>query len=104
MTKTIGLVMVLAMTAACEDPPSCQQAINHFYDVAVCTFVNTNTGQVTSKGEALNTCVQINAAVPDQCRGEFEDWLECLNDRPRDATENQCISCSQESDALFACD
>lgn len=103
MTKTIGLVMVLAMTAACEDPPSCQQAITHLYREAGCMFIDTSTGQTTSELEAIDSCQQINAAVPDQCRGEFEDWLDCLYSRPSNSTMDQCASCTQESDALFAC-
>lgn len=96
--KQIALVMVLGAMGCGEDPPSCQQAVTHYYG-AGCTFLNVNTGQATSQLEAIGACSQINAAVSDGCRGQFEVWLECIHSVPNNT---QC-DCTQESDALFAC-
>jgi hypothetical protein len=106
MSKLISLcvVTVMVMVAACggDDPPSCQQAITHYY-TSGCAFFNTSAGRATTEQEALSACSDINTAVPDQCRGEFESWLSCIHDTPDNASGAQC-DCTQESDALFACD
>lgn len=97
----MGILGVLLLAACESDPPSCQQAMTHYYG-AQCTFINANTNMVLTQNEAFSTCTQVNAAVPDRCRGEFETWLECLNSVVG-KTDVGC-DCSQEQDALFACD
>jgi hypothetical protein len=96
------VAMGLAMTACGGDPPSCQQAISSFY-AAGCTFRDTSTNPPTETPEstALYTCSQINIEIPERCRPEFDDWKSCLEGV---ANDTQCTDCSQEADALFACD
>ena len=103
MKKTIGIVMVLAMTACGEDPPSCQQAVTHYYSVG-CSFFDLTTNPPTpySQNEAITSCKQVNVAVPEQCRDLFDDFMFCM-DSAAGQTSAGC-DCSQEQDALFACD
>lgn len=104
MGKVILWVTFCSAIAACggEEVPSCQDAIGNFYGVG-CTFIDTTTNPPTETPQvtALNICSQINIDVPDQCMDEFEDWKFCLDGVTSNA---QCTSCSQEMDALFACD
>lgn len=99
------MAMAVAMTACGSDdpPPSCQDAITHFYAVG-CKFIDTSTNPPTEtpEGTALNSCSQINAVVPDNCRDLFDDWKFCLVENAGGNDAN-CGSCSQEADALFAC-
>lgn len=103
MGTTIAIVVGLAACGG-EEAPSCQQAIDHFYG-AGCTFYDTSTTPPTAtpQGTALNLCSQINVQIPERCRGEFDDWKFCL-DSVAGGTNESCASCSQEMDALFACD
>jgi hypothetical protein len=101
MARTLGLIAMVLVAACGEDPPSCQQAVTHYYQSG-CTFIGTS-GTATSQQEAFSVCVQINTSVPDECRGEFEDWLECIHETPGSVTTNAQCDCTQESDALFAC-
>jgi hypothetical protein len=97
MSRLIGAVLcgVLLSIVGCGEPPSCQQAVSHYYG-AGCTFANVNTGQATTQQQAISACSTINAAVQESCRSKFESWLECIASAPP-------CDCTKESDALFAC-
>lgn len=93
--------MVWATAACGEDPPSCQNAVTNFYD-AGCMFSDAN-GNPTPLSQANAACQEANASVTDSCRGEFEDWLFCLDDIRAPVSDVICRSCSEEFDALVAC-
>lgn len=99
MGKKLLIGVALVLGACGGDPPSCQDAITHFYGTG-CTFIGTN-GTATSQLDAMNACTGINADIPERCRPEFDDWKSCLFGVDND---NQCADCSGEQDALFACD
>ena len=104
MRTLIGVVAIVLL-GACEigeAPPSCQQAVEHYYSSG-CGFLNVDTGQPTSENEAIAACGEVNASVPDRCRGRFEIWLSCISDTPAEATNVMQCDCTQESDALVAC-
>lgn len=71
------------------------------YYGAGCTFVNLQNNQPFTLNEAILSCKDVNSAVPERCRDLFDDYLFCLDGVSSDA---QCTTCTQEQDALFACD
>jgi hypothetical protein len=104
----VAIVFVLAGAAACggggddsEQGLSCEEAIGHFYGVS-CSFFDATTSPVTPvpQAEALTMCNQFDNDTPEQCRQKFEEWKLCLT-----YVENaaQCATCTQEIDALRAC-
>lgn len=99
MTKTMAVAVLMALCGCggvSDEPPSCQQAVTHYYSVG-CTFIGT-TGAPTPQQDAINACQQININVPDNCRSLFDDWKFCVES----AGPPGC-DCTSESDALFAC-
>lgn len=99
--QKLWAVAILCVSCASDPPPSCSQAVGHYYDVAGCTFVGTN-GTRTSKAEAGTTCFNIATAVPSQCQDKFDAWLFCVDDTPAQATTPQC-DCSQSYQELITC-
>lgn len=95
--------MLAATACGGDDPPSCDEAITHYYDSG-CTFVNGDTGRPTTQQEARSACDEIDALVPDRCRGEFESWLSCVNSTPEEAANNADCNCSSETQALVDCE
>ena len=83
------------MAACGEEAPSCQQAVSSFYATG-CAFLDPN-GAPYSEGQAAQSCREVNAAVPDRCQAQFDDFVRCL-----ESTSN--CDCSREQDALFGCD
>lgn len=100
MRRILNLLAATICCACGGDPPSCQDAMTSYYGVG-CTFVNLQTNQPIPLNESILGCKEINVAVPERCRGEFDDWMFCLDDV---ATTAQCANCTQEQDALAACD
>jgi hypothetical protein len=95
--------MGLAMTACGgEEVPGCQDAIDSFYGVG-CTFIDNSVSPPVEvpHSTALYNCGQINSLIEERCRDEFDAWKTCLFAVDNNA---QCGSCSQEADALGACD
>jgi hypothetical protein len=105
MTK-LWAVAIAVFVAGCaeEEVPSCQQAIGTFYGGG-CYFadITTNPPTPTTQNQALASCQQININVPDRCQEFFDDWLICLDRMEANASDAECMSCSDEQDALFGC-
>jgi hypothetical protein len=94
--------VVLAAACGGDDLPSCQQAFGSFYGAGCALYdISTNPPGQYSQTQATAICQQINIDVPERCRDRYEDWLICIDSI---ATMSQCETCSQEMDALFACD
>lgn len=96
------MLMLLTATICCAcggDPPSCQDAMTSYYG-AGCTLVDLQTNTPTPLNEAILGCKDINANIPERCRPEFDDLLDCFSSVDNDT---QCGTCSQEQDALQAC-
>jgi hypothetical protein len=98
------ILMLLALTGCAEDPPSCQQAMTHFYSSG-CYFLDVRVMPPVriSQNDAYLSCQDINRSVPDRCEAYFEDWLFCLDSRPPGSGDAVCGECSQEQDALIGC-
>ncbi len=94
------LPLILATTsffgAGCAEPPSCQQAMEHYYSEG-CSFFNFSTNQETSRSQAIAGCYNFNVYTSDDCRDELEDWFQCLAD-----VSSSC-DCTRESDKYFSC-
>lgn len=97
--------MIALFVAACgsdDKPPSCQQALAHFYG-AGCMYTNAQTGAVISQMEATSDC-QTNAAnLSSACLDELDAWLVCNNSVPSPAHSAADCDCSQELMALITC-
>lgn len=106
MTKALVMVAACLFTACAEEEvPSCQQAMGHYY-TSGCIMLDGRTSPPSpyTVTAATQICKDVNAIVPARCESYFEDWMFCLNDMPAGASDAQCIACTQEQDALFACD
>ncbi|MEO7735579.1 MAG: hypothetical protein ABIY55_31785 [Kofleriaceae bacterium] len=87
--------------AACSSdsaPPSCQQAISHYY-AAGCRFVNLETGAEQSQSQAIAGCQSASSETPDRCDDEVDDWLRCIDST---SAAQQC-DCSQEQMSILRC-
>ncbi len=108
MTK-LGMAVAALCLVACgsdpEPPPSCQQAVGHYYGSG-CSFFDLSTSPPTpySELESVASCKEVNAAVPERCQAEFDDLMYCLDSTPANASTGADCDCSQEQDALFGCD
>jgi len=106
MLKALVLTVAACLVGCTEEEvPSCQQAVSHYYSSG-CTFLDGRNNPPTqyTESQATQICRDVNVAVPARCEAFFEDWMFCLNDMPAGASDAQCIACTQEQDALFACD
>ena len=95
-------MVVMALGAGCTDapPPSCQEALTHYYSVG-CFFENLSVtpARPYTVNEAIVSCKEVNVAVPDRCRSYFDDFNSCLVG----ATSTSCKICASEQDRLFGC-
>lgn len=89
----------LLLLAACgsDPPPSCSQALTHYYQ-AGCEYRNLTTGAQIPVGDMIYTCQGIAANAPDHCQGALDAWLVCL-----DASAAPDCDCSVEQMAVLRC-
>lgn len=88
------------MAACGEEPPSCQQAMTHYYG-AQCVFRDGNTGADIPRDEMIVACHGVAAEIPGRCQDVFDDWLICVGS-VEGQTDAGC-DCSREFQALLAC-
>jgi hypothetical protein len=86
---------LLVTSCGGEDPPSCQQAIGHYYS-AGCTYVD--------QGQVVTACQQTAAGASDSCQDDLDVWLVCNNSVPEGASMNSQCDCSEEFMALLRCE
>lgn len=98
-TKIWGVSLLFAIACGDDPPPSCQEAIGHFYGVG-CAFINLMTNQPYTMNESLQSCKDINATVPDRCQSYFDDFMTCLNEVE---SSSKCADCARAQDALLGC-
>jgi hypothetical protein len=97
MNAEFRLGWFLFAFVGCSDPPSCQQALTHYYD-AGCSYRNLQTGDRISPSEMIALCQGIAANASEACEDRLDDWLVCNNE----ATANSC-DCSTSQMALLTC-
>lgn len=85
-----------------EPPPSCEEAITHFYSSG-CYYKDTTTEQSIELGAMVARCEQLGNTAPSLCRSEFYDWLRCNNAVPDQALTDADCSCAEERSALLNC-
>jgi hypothetical protein len=103
MGKFLSVVTLLVACGGDDPPPSCQQAMTHYYD-AGCLFYDLQTGQPIPVNERISFCHQVKAAAPMSCEDDVADWLFCLEGVPSPASSNADCDCTQEQDALLTCE
>lgn len=104
-----GLVLAIVLaTAACgsdDPPPSCQQAMTHYYDSG-CTLVDLSQSPPTPVpvNQVIVECNGLSSHLPSTCTDEFNAWVSCFSDVPSGSgpTSAQC-DCSQEQATLSRC-
>lgn len=86
-----------------DTPPSCQQALTHYYG-AGCGYTDTSTGQPIALADMIGRCHQVAAIAPVQCENDLDNWLFCNNEVPTPSTTNAQCDCSPEYMALIQCE
>lgn len=102
MLNRLMVVAVLATMACGEDVPSCQVAWQHFYSSG-CSLFDPQTGQPIAVGTAIAQCQGSRASAPSSCIDELDDLQSCVGGVPSGATNDQCVACSDEIDAVLSC-
>lgn len=97
------VLFVLLGQDACSEPPSCQQAVTHYYD-AGCVLVNLQTGQPYPAAEVITNCKNLLAIAPDQCIDDLENLRSCWGSVKTPARTNADCDCSAEQDAILTCE
>jgi hypothetical protein len=96
----VRIILVALLAVGCtQDPPSCQQAAAHYYQVG-CHFASSS-GPI-AESQFVITCQQAAAQAPADCSGLFDDWLTCLDSVTAAGSATNC-DCSQSQMALLAC-
>jgi hypothetical protein len=87
------------------DPPSCQQAIGHYY-TAGCTYTDLDADPPSpiSQGQMITLCQQSAIAAPDRCQDDLDAWLVCNGDVPSPSSSSSDCDCSKEFMALLRCE
>lgn len=101
MLNRLMVVAVLATMACGEDVPSCQVAWQHFYSSG-CALFDPQSGTPIPVGTAIAQCQGSRASEP-QCLSELDDLQSCVGGVPDGASNEQCIACSDEIDAVLTC-
>lgn len=101
---TILIALVVSLVAGCAEdpPPSCQQAIGHYYQ-AGCSYYDLNSGAPIAAATMIANCQGAAAEAPAQCQDELDEWLVCNNEVPDHSTTNAQCDCSQALMSLLAC-
>jgi hypothetical protein len=105
------ILAALFASAGCADdakpPPTCEQAMAHFYAVNCVYFTDASRSQQISETEMVTRCHRLQGAAPAQCRDDLDDWIECNATVPgRDSTgpEERRCDCPEERAALLTCE
>ena len=98
------LSMFLFACSSDDPPPSCQQALTHYY-AAGCAYIDTSVSPPTalSQTQMITLCQNATAEAPKSCRNEIDAWLVCNNEVPTPSTTNDQCDCSTEFMALLRC-
>lgn len=106
--RTIFYVLMVLAPGACggsdSKPPSCQQALDHYY-AAGCTYVDETTNPPTPipEGQIVTFCQNAAIQAPKTCQDELDTWLVCNDAVPARASSNADCDCSVEYMALLRC-
>jgi hypothetical protein len=92
------MLFVAACTSS-STPPSCADAVAHYYAVN-CDFTD-GSGNVYSEMQFASVCQQAAGEAPADCIGKLDDWLSCL-DSVSGGTNAGC-DCSTEQMTLLEC-
>ncbi len=105
MLKTLVAVVAVCLLGACgEEPPSCQQAVQHYYG-AGCVLKNLTTGANYTESEVIVDCKRLLSTAPNStCEIALEDLRFCWDGVRSPAVSNADCDCSQDQDALLTCD
>jgi hypothetical protein len=103
MTKPLlGLVLLIGCGSS-DPPPSCQQAMTHFYG-AGCSYFDSTTSPPTpiAQSTMINFCQTAAVNISPTCRDELDGWLACNDQVPDHATNADC-DCSSSYMVLLEC-
>ena len=100
-----GLLLVLLIGCGSSDPPpSCQQAMTHFY-AAGCSYFDQTTNPPTpiAQAQMINFCQNAAANGPPNSHDELDAWLVCNDHVPDHATTSAQCDCSADYMMLLEC-
>ncbi len=83
--------------------PSCQQAMEHYYD-SQCVLFNPVGGAKYTLGEAVAHCQMLLGAAVSSCLDEWDTLKRCYGSAPSPASSDADCDCSREQDATTTCD
>lgn len=101
MKYVVLLVVGFLMGCGGEEPPSCQQAVEHYYG-AGCGFYDLDTGDPIPANTIISVCRDIvSGSTTAACDSATEDFRFCLADVPDVAMVNADCDCSQSQERLL---
>lgn len=98
------MVLFIAGCSSDSKPPSCQQALAHYYG-AGCSYFDASREPPPAipQSAMLNFCQTAAVQAPESCQDELDVWLECNAAVPDQATSNADCDCSADYMALLRC-
>lgn len=105
--KRLLAVMAVAMTGCSssgDPPPSCQQALTHYYG-AGCSYFDPTTNPPTpiAQSTMIARCQTATTQTPASCLDEVDAWLTCNDRVPNHATSDADCDCSASYMLLLEC-
>lgn len=102
--KKMILILMLAIGCGGDPPPSCVQALTHFY-AAGCRYFDqrANPPAPISQGDMITFCQTAATQIPAACHDELDGWLVCNNRVPDHAISNADCDCSSSYMLLLEC-
>lgn len=102
MRPLLGLALLIGCGS--DPPPSCQQALTHFY-AAGCSYFDqrTNPPAPIAQSTMIASCQSVAANIPASCHDELDGWLVCNDHVPDHVTSSAQCDCSAAYMALLEC-
>jgi hypothetical protein len=104
MNRTLLGLVFLAACGGSDPPPSCAQAMDHYYG-AGCSYFDTSTNPPTPIAETqeVGLCQTLATAAPANCHDELDGWLVCVDHVPDHSSTNADCDCSSSYMLLLEC-
>lgn len=94
-------LLLLLSSIGCAPVPTCSEAADNYYGEG-CVFLDGATGEEFTESGWRGICRDALVATPEDCEGEFDDWLVCLGEI-EGGTNSMCQSCDREQEDWARC-
>lgn len=104
MTKLCAFLFVaLASCGTDAPPPSCQEALTHYYN-AGCHYIDLSTSMPIPLNTEIGNCfTAVSSGAPQRCLDKLNDWLVCNDEVMGPVTGDAACDCSQSLMAAVSC-